>query len=76
MLSEVKMKECIYKSYDELPLIMNAQDVADALGITIFSAYELMKDKTFPSKRAGCRTVVTKEKFWHWLETEDDVKIS
>ena len=70
------MKECIYKSYDELPLIMNVQDVSDALGIPLFSAYELMKDKTFPSKRAGCRTVVTKGKFWRWLEDDDNVKIS
>lgn len=70
------MRECIYKSYDELPLIMNVKDVSDALGITLFSAYELMKEKSFPSKRAGCRTIVTKEKFWRWLDGDEDMKIS
>ena len=36
------MKESIYKSYDELPLFLNATTVAKLLGISPSSCYELM----------------------------------
>ena len=35
------MKECMFKSYEELPLFLNADTVAKALGIALSSAYEL-----------------------------------
>lgn len=62
------MKECTYKSYDELPLMMNADTVKDVLGISISSAYELMKEKGFPSLKIGSRIVVPKDKFIEWVE--------
>ena len=43
------MKESIYKSYDELPLFLNAEIVAQVLGIAPSSAYELMHEEVFPS---------------------------
>ena len=36
------MKESVYKSYEELPLFLNARIVAQVLGIAPSSAYELM----------------------------------
>ena len=39
------MKESIYKSYDELPLFLNADTVAKALGVSPSSGYELMHEK-------------------------------
>ena len=62
------MKECIYRSYDELPLMLNANTVKDVLGISISSAYELMKEKGFPSLKIGSRIVVPKDKFIEWVE--------
>ena len=62
------MKECTYKSYDELPLMLNADTVKDVLGISISSAYELMKEKGFPSLKIGSRIVVPKAKFIEWVE--------
>ena len=62
------MKECTYKSYDELPLMLNANTVKDVLGISISSAYELMKEKGFPSLKIGSRIVVPKDKFIEWVE--------
>lgn len=56
------MKECIYKSYDDLPLILNADVVKDVLGISISSAYELMRKRDFPSVRIGNRLIVPKNK--------------
>ena len=56
------MKECIYKSYDDLPLMLNADVVKDVLGISISSAYELMRKRDFPSVRIGNRLIVPKNK--------------
>ena len=62
------MKESIYKSYDDLPLFLNAESVAKALGISPSSSYELMHEKNFPTLRIGSRMVVPKEKFIQWVE--------
>lgn len=61
------MKGSTYKNYDELPLMLNAENVKDILGISISSAYELMKEKDFPSVRIGNRIVVPKEEFRAWI---------
>ena len=42
------MKQSIYKTYDDLPLFLNATMVAQVLGISATSSYELMHEKTFP----------------------------
>ena len=62
------MKQSIVKSYEELPLFLNAQAVADVLGVSPSSAYELMHEKDFPSLRIGNRLVVPKEHFRSWVE--------
>ena len=64
------MKRSTYTSYDELPLFLNAEMVAKALGISISSAYELMHEMNFPALRVGSRIVVPKEKFCQWVETQ------
>ena len=58
----IPMKESVYKSYDELPLMLNAEMVKNVLGISISSAYELMHEKDFPSIKIGNRIVVPKDK--------------
>ena len=62
------MKESIYKTYDELPLFLNAETVARVLGISPSSGYELMHEPNFPSLRIGNRIVIPKEAFIHWVE--------
>ena len=64
------MKESTYKTYDQLPLFLNAEMVAQVLGISISSAYELMHETGFPALRIGNRIVVPKEKFRRWVETQ------
>ena len=65
---EMQMKESNYKSYDELPLFLNAATVAKVLGIAPSSSYELMHEKDFPALRIGNRIVVPKEAFIRWVE--------
>ena len=62
------MKESVYKSYDELPLFLNSELVAKALGVSPSSGYELMHQPDFPVLRVGNRMVVPKEKFIQWVE--------
>lgn len=62
------MKESIYKSYDELPLMLNAEAIKNVLGISLTSAYELMHEKDFPSIKIGSRIIVPKDKFREWID--------
>ena len=61
------MKESAYKSYDELPLFLNASTVAKVLGVSPSSGYELMHEPDFPVLKVGSRMVVPKEKFVEWV---------
>ncbi len=62
------MKESIYKSYDDLPLFLNAELVSKVLGVSSSSGYELMHEPGFPILKIGSRMVVPKEKFIRWVE--------
>ena len=62
------MKESMFKSYDEMPLFLNAEMVAKALGVATSTAYELMHEKDFPALKIGSRLLVPKEKFREWVE--------
>lgn len=61
------MKESAYKSYDELPLFLNAEMVAKVLGVSPSSGYELMHESDFPVLKIGSRMVIPKEKLVEWV---------
>ena len=61
------MKQTVYKSYDELPLMLSVPEVAAVLDISRAGAYELVKGKDFPALKIGSRIVVPKEKFIAWV---------
>lgn len=63
------MKKSAYKNYDELPLVLNAKEVAKVLGLSRAGTYELMRQKDFPAKRIGKRIIVTRDEFLEWLKT-------
>ena len=62
------MKESAYKSYEDLPLFLNAELVAQVLGISLAGAYDLLHSEDFPVLKIGTRMVVPKEKFRQWVE--------
>ena len=64
------MRESTFTNYDQLPLFLNANMVAQTLGVSISSAYELMHEKGFPALRIGSRMVVPKDKFCQWVEDQ------
>ena len=63
------MKQSVYHSYDELPLFLSAKNVAELLGVSISSTYELMQEPGFPVLKIGSRKVVPKEKIRDWVES-------
>lgn len=63
------MKESVYKSYDELPLMLNAETLAKVFGIAPSSAYELMHEEGFPTVKIGNRLVIPKEDFITWVRS-------
>lgn len=64
----MKMKESMYKTYEELPLFLNADMVAKVLGVAVSTVYEIMHENDFPSLKIGNRLLVPKEKFKQWIE--------
>ena len=61
------MKESKYKDYRELPVFLNARMVADLLGVSQSTAYELMHEKSFPTLQVRSRLVVPKDAFLDWM---------
>ena len=61
------MQESGFKSYDELPLFLNAKTLAKVLGVSPSSGYELMHEPSFPVLRVGNRLVVPKEQSIQWV---------
>lgn len=59
-----------YYSYDELPVTLNVQDVAAALGISRVNAYNLCHSDGFPTIRIGKRILIPKNLFLGWLEEQ------
>ena len=64
------MKVSNIRSYADLPLFLNANLVAQVLGVSISTAYEVMHEPGFPTLRVGSRMVVPKEKFMQWVEEQ------
>ena len=61
------MQESTFTNYDQLPLFLNANMVAQVLGVSPSSGYELMHEPGFPVLRVGSRMVVPKEQFIRWV---------
>ena len=62
------MKETAYKDYEDLPLVLSALDVANALRISRAGAYDLLRSESFPTLKIGRRVVVSKEEFIKWIK--------
>ena len=61
------MKKSVFTSYDELPLLLNVKQLAELLGVSDSSVYELIEEEDFPSLRIGKRIVIPKEELRKWI---------
>lgn len=57
-------------SFDQLPITLRDEDVADILGVSRANAYVIMHSKGFPKMQIGKRIMVTKENLRAWMETQ------
>ena len=49
-------------NYENLPAVLNANQLATALGISRAGAYQLLNTATFPTLRIGKRLLVPRDK--------------
>ncbi len=65
------MKQSIYKSKEELPMFLTVMDVANFLGISRASAYELVREENFPKlKIVQGRTIIPRDRLLEWLDEQ------
>ena len=55
-------------SLQDLPLTLSAAHLAEILGISQGTVYALMKQPDFPLIQFGKRMLVSRERFFEWLE--------
>ena len=55
-------------NYDDLPAVLNANQLATALGISRAGTYQLLNTGTFPTLRIGKRLLVPKDRLIDWIE--------
>lgn len=65
------MKHSIYKSREDMPMFLSVIDVANLLGISRASAYELVRDENFPKlKIVQGRIIVPRDPLLEWLDEQ------
>ena len=65
------MKKSMYKTKEEMPLFLTVIDVANLLGISRASAYELVRQENFPKlKIVQGRTIIPRDRLLEWLDEQ------
>ncbi len=63
------MKPSIYKKREEMPMFLSVIDVANLLGISRASAYELVREENFPKlKIVQGRIIIPRDRLLEWLD--------
>ena len=57
-----------FSSYNDLPLVLNATQLADVLSISRANAYNLLHREDFPTLHIGKRMLVPKDRLIRWIE--------
>lgn len=60
----------IYSSWEALPIILQAKEIQEVLGLSKGKTYELMNSADFPTIYLNKRMVVPKDKFLEWLNQD------
>ena len=62
------MDQNVFTNYDQLPIVLRAEEIAAALGISRGNAYILMHREDFPTLHIGERLLAPKNRFLEWIE--------
>ena len=68
------MKSCKYLSAEELPMILNVQEVSDFIGLGMSQTYDLIRRSDFPAFKIGNRIFVPRDKFLAWIDNQSAEK--
>ncbi len=61
------------KNFEDLPLTLKVEQVAEVLGVSRKVAYNLAKRRDFPAVRVGeKRLVIPRDRFIQWLNENAD----
>jgi len=63
-------KNAVYCDYNQLPLVLNANQLATVLGISRANAYALMHRDDFPTMQIGKRMMVAKDGLIAWMSNQ------
>ena len=58
----------LFKDVEELPITLNATEIAQTLGLSKAMAYKLLQSEGFPTLKIGSRLIVSKSAFISWIE--------
>jgi predicted DNA-binding transcriptional regulator AlpA len=64
-----------FKTNDDLPATLSANDISKYLGISRANSYQLMDSTGFPTLRIGKRKLVPKDKFLNWVNNSSNTMI-
>lgn len=62
-----------YTHIDQLPLTLDANDIARTLGISRANAYNLFHTEGFPTLHIGKRMMCSKDRFTEWMDRQSGV---
>jgi hypothetical protein len=65
-----------YTNYEDLPLMLNAEDIQAVMNISRAGAYTLMHRADFPVIRIGKRMVVPRDKFLEWKDQNTECSMN
>ena len=68
---EDKITEDRFRTYEEIPLFLDAKAIVRLLGISTSTAYAMLNDQAFPAITLGRKKLVRKEKLFEWLKTHE-----
>ena len=56
-----------YFSFSEVPVVLNANQLAGVLNISLTNAYCLLRSENFPTLRIGRRLLVSRDNLLNWM---------
>ena len=57
-------------SFSDLPLVLNATQLASVLSISRANAYNLLHREDFPTLQIGKRMLVTRDRLAQWMDEQ------
>ena len=60
-----------YRTYEEIPLFLDAKAIVRVLGVSRTTAYAMLNDEAFPTIVVGSKKLVRKEKLFEWLKAHE-----